>query len=86
MLFVPVHDGKMFTWEGKTGSAEASDFGRRPVASRVWPDSADFGFKVVGKNGFQKLFTAAREDRRDGELRSTTFTSQDGIEIVIFND
>jgi len=85
---LPVHDGRLFSWLGKTATAEVSTVALRGHAGRVWQDSCDVGFYVVShKTGARKLFveTSARRDG-SGDVMSWIYQSNDGITIELFND
>jgi hypothetical protein len=89
-LQIPCFKGNQFGWRGRLGVCEASDL--RPAHgfsffyARVWPDAADVGFMVQGKNEL-KLFTLESEETDpEGEITSWYFRSEDGIRIHIFND
>lgn len=85
-LVVPVHCARKFTWDLRTGIAEASDFTR--LCGRVYNDAADVGFEVLSPRTGQKvLFTLASDVRdNEGEILKTRYTSSSGLTIEIFND
>lgn len=90
---VPVHPGMKFAFAGVYGTASASDLdegGRRPIASRVWRDSADIGFRVLSpRTGREVLFVLASETRHEGDLVSEKFVSYGlvpQVQIIIYND
>lgn len=59
---------KSFRWDTSKRhlTTEASDLPRNWL-QRVWPDACDLGLQVKGKRE-TKLFTLAKEERRDGEI------------------
>jgi len=84
---VPVHDGRKFTWNGKVGSAEVSDFNPATLAGRLFGDACDVGFYVVSpRTGRKVLFFEVGVDRRDGEVTSYRYESNDGFRVIVFND
>lgn len=85
---VPVHSGSKFTWSGKTGSAELSDFNPATLAGRLYGDACDVGFYVQShKSGEKVLFSEERIDRdAEGEILRWHYTASNGCSIVVFND
>lgn len=92
---IPTHRGSSFTWIVKVpgaggcaplGVAEASDL-RTPIVGRIWSDSCDEGFYLIGKYD-TKLFVFDKHDLdAEGELISSTYTTLDGMfTVVIYND
>jgi hypothetical protein len=80
-LTIPVYSSDRFTWKGKQGCADASDFGNAPVAEQVYDDACDVGFYVVSaKTGVRMLFTFANDKAGTWVFSSGDFT------ILIFND
>lgn len=78
---LPVLSTKDFTWNPKTKvfSAEASDFGQRKIAGRVFDDAMDVGFVLVSeRTGTEVIFAQSGTDRDDeGELLGTYFSPID---------
>lgn len=85
-LRIPLHSSDMFSWDGKHGCANASDFGGKPIADRVYDDACDVGFDVVSVNTNKVLlFTYLREERDKGNTLFDDFTSGD-LTITIYNN
>ena len=85
---IPVHDGSKFTWTGKTGVIDESDFGKAKYTGQVWKDACDAGFYVRShRTGDMKLFTYAGGMRdRDGDWVGHVYTSEDGLRVDVLND
>lgn len=85
---IPVHNGSMFTWVGKLGVIDASDFGKVKYTGRIWQDACDAGFYVRShKTGEMKLFTYAGGMRNaDNEWYGHAYTSEDGFRVDVLND
>jgi hypothetical protein len=86
---IPTHDGRLFTWSGRSAIIEASDFGQVGTVwhRRVWNDACDTGFLVQGLRE-KRLFTFVREKRseRSDELLGWVFSDGQGNTIVVLND
>ncbi len=89
---VPVYDGSLFRWTGRTGYAEASSLRISPgvmPGHLVWRDSLVVGFLVRShRTGETKLFVLGKDGiTRDGEgeLLSWGYTSEE-MTVIIFND
>ena len=87
---IPRHDTGAFTWQGTHGCAEASDFGDRMVADRVWLDAADVGMLIRNpRTGREVLFVLAEEERdREGDTVAWLYRAADasGLTVRIYND
>jgi len=90
-------EAQLFTWSGRVGAAEMSDFGPEGLPlHQVWPDSADEGFTIAGSAGQLRTFVAAGTITRDGEIVAWVFREimrsghmdkgPNGLTIKIFND
>lgn len=72
-------------------TAEASEL-RELRVGRVWNDSCDTGFTLVGRDGKERPLVLSHEELRDGDLLWTDFTPvyDDDARIFagvrIFND
>lgn len=80
---VPVHDGKLFQWNGRTATAYGSDLVTVDGRTR----SGKLGFYVKSyKTGrvvfFEDVSSTNGEDSND----FWTYRSRDGIEITVYND
>ena len=83
-----VHDGRAFSWEGKSGSIEVSTLGDRPFCP-VYNDACDEGFGIQGKN--RKIIFRVdntRINHRENEIEAWELTSisEPGFRVVVFND
>lgn len=90
---LPVHDGQLFSWSGKTGYIEASELARvgcsaDRIAGRVYGDASDCGFLVRShRTGRTMLFVETSSVRDgDGDVVAFRYTGEDGIAIEVFND
>lgn len=93
---IPVHSGRNFLWQGSFKAtaemSQLSDGGRRRHATRVWDDSADYGFWVESqRTGNRVLFTLTKEYRNsDNEVTHWDYTSGASIQpspivITVYN-
>jgi hypothetical protein len=84
----PCHSSKMFTWTGKTGVADLSDFNGLSLWRHIYDDAADIGFEVVSSKTGVKLLFSFESDELDaeGDLVALHFINQHGYKITILND
>jgi len=84
------YNARCFTWGGKHGVAEASDFGQAHISRQIWDDACDEGFLCKSpKTGRIVLFTLHGVTRMgDGELLATEYRDEEGLglSIEVFND
>lgn len=79
----PVFSSSEFTWNGPTGSAEASDLGLRPG------DNPPHIEVVSEKSGDQVLFWFWNQTTRGGDLLFTTYLATRAgkhIAVRVYND
>lgn len=89
---MPIHPGSHFVWEGRTGTAFASDLPEH-FASRIWNDSCDVGFFVRSeRTGAVKLFVRESMIKNaEGEVVGDEYVSESGknasdrITVKVFN-
>lgn len=84
---VPVHAGSKFLWSGRLGAAEVSDFNAATLAGRLYADACDVGFYVESpRTGKRVLFSEEDVERREGEIVSWRYSSEEGFRIIVWND
>jgi hypothetical protein len=86
---IPVHDGRLFAWEGNVGACDRSDLGPKGMCDRIYDDACDVGFYVRShKTGKYVLFVLHhQEPTKDSEVGAWHFSSQCAkFNIVVFND
>lgn len=92
-LKLPCYNARYFSWnsQGKSqGTAEASDVSpHRAPHAQVWSDACDVGFFVYSpKTDVMKLFLHAERimDESGEDVKADRYASEDGFEVILFND